>query len=226
MRKVRALALLFLLFVLMPIGFSKGAWEYQDSYGSWEYYGNDAWKSPYDANYSWFEYRFNQSDLNKLGFAIRLKNYVIGGLWEIEKAQQLVNITLIDENEEHRLEILISHECRIHLFGYTDVLTKVSVTFDNTSEVVLPILNNMDAEVWIWRSGVNQLSADYMLKYDCNSEEVNMIETRNYTVSSEWFNNVIIIQRVEKQLYTWGSCNAMIEGEKLNEVIGLSLIHI
>jgi len=129
-------------------------------------------------------------------------------------------MTLIDENATHRLEILISHECRIHLFGYTDVLTKVSVTFDNVSEVVLPILNNMDAEVWIWRSGVNQLSADYMLKYDCYSEEANLIETRNYTVSSEWFNNVTIIQRVEKQLYTWGSCNAMIEGEKLKEVIG------
>ena len=219
MRKVKVLALLLMLFSLMPIGFSKADWEYQDSYGSWDYYSADNWKSPYDANYSWFEYRFEQNNLSKFGFAIRLKNYVIGGLWELEKAQQLVNITLIDANETHKLQILISHELRIHLFGYTDVLTQVLVTFDDKNQIVIPLLNNMDVEVWIWRSGTDQLSADYMLKFDCYSDECQYIEKANYTVGSSWFENVTIIQRVEKQLYTFGYCNAMIEGEKLKEVI-------
>ena len=94
------------------------------------------------------------------------------------------------------------------------------VTFDGQSQVVIPLLNNMDVEVWIWRSGLEQLSADYMLKFDCYSEECQYIEKANYTVGSSWFENVTIIQRVEKQLYTLGYCNAMIEGEKLKEVIG------
>jgi len=220
MRKVRVLALLLLLFSLMPISFSKGAWEYQDSYGSWEYYNTNSWKSPYNANYSWFEYKTNQTNLNRYSCVIRLKSYDIGGLWELEKAQQIVNFTFVDESNTHKLEVIIGHEIRIHLFGYKDVQTYVLISFDDVSEAILPIIRLMDVEIYVWRSSTDTLSVDYLMKYDYTQSEANQVFSYNYTVGSSWFNNVNITQRVEKQLYTLGSCNAMIEGEKLNEVVG------
>jgi len=222
MKKSNVIVLCLIFFLTVSVIPTSAYWIKTDSAGNWDYQNHNSWKSPYDKNYSYFEYKMNQTSFNRWSFVVRLIDYEVGGLWEIEKCTQLFNATLCDgESWTHKIEILVGHECSIHIFGIKTVKTWIQVKIDGQVEPIIPIQRNMDVEIHIWRSSTDILSITYIMKYDYTQNEANFYrEGINKTVGSSWFSNVDLKQRVEKQLYSWGYAEGMIQGEKVQEVIG------
>jgi len=225
MRGLRVLVLTLIFALTLSVTPVLGYWTQTESQGSWDYHTHYFWRSPCDINYSVFEYTMNQTDFNRWSFVVRLVDYDVGGLWEIEKCQQLFNATLYDVSETgwtHKIEILVGHDCSIHLFGIKTVQTWIRIKFDTqVIEPVIPIQRDMDVDIHVWRSASDTLSITYLMKYDYTETEAMFFrEDINKTVGSAWFSTVYLTEKVEKQLYSWGSAVGMIQGEKEQEIIG------
>jgi len=196
-------------------------WTQTEKSGDWTYADHNRWLSPYSGNYSYFSYQDNRTNFNRWSYVVRLTRVAMGGLWDIEKVQQLAGMTLVDSEDVSKISVYIGHEIATIVYGYVSVKTWVTVQVNDTTVSSIWVLRDMDVEVHIWRSEDEKITISYFLLIDYTTKAANEVrENINVSLSSSWFSNVNFREKIEKQFYTWGFVQGEIEGDKPYEVIG------
>jgi len=184
-------------------------WQFLGSEGDWLYYSPILWETPYSNVYSKFMYGIKIQNFQHFKAIVYLENYDIGGYWEISKGHQLVSF--IFKGNSTIIAFVVDHQLRIHLLGYKDVLTSCSaINLNNLDEGLnsISVMKNMYVEIHAWKNSENQLVLAYMYRYDPTDVSATVFqETVLLDIPQSFFNNVTIIEVVEKGLEFGGSCS-------------------
>jgi len=198
MRKILYFMILLLLVNLVNI-VNAQEWELTEQEGDWNYISQTLWESPYSSTYSAFEYTTYVNDFQHLKAIIYLESYDIGGYWEISKAHQGVFFTLSDANNTFTITFIVDYELKIHLLGIKEVVTSACVQAgDSIGIPAMPVSRAMYVEIHAWKRSDNKLVVAYMYKYDPNENATTVFNEEIIDVNPSWFENVQIIERVEK----------------------------
>ncbi|MEM3592166.1 MAG: hypothetical protein QW702_08755 [Candidatus Bathyarchaeia archaeon] len=187
-------------------------WQFLGAMGDWLHYSPTYWEAPYSNVYGRFMYGRTISNFQHFVAVISLEDYDIGGYWEISKAHHIVSFQLKGKGDK-AIIFIIDHQLRIHLIGYKDVVTSACVVTSGSLNEGIPsaqVLRNMYVEIHAWKRSDNKLVVAYMFKWDYTENVVSVFDEAIIDVSNDWFDDVIILEIVEKAL-EWGA-GASIKG--------------
>ncbi|RLE45149.1 hypothetical protein DRJ16_00240 [Candidatus Woesearchaeota archaeon] len=213
----RSIILFTLLAFITLISFVNADWVFEEVSGDWNYYSLVNWESPYNYTVSWFEYNQTLENFQKWEFGVKCIDACVGGYWESSSVYQNFYAEL--NHSDTKIGILISHSRKIHFFGVQDWRTDIFVWRDNNWEWRYGSLINAYVQVYIWRNTTDTVYITYQVKYSQSDENYIFGEDLAFNVGSDWFSNVTLNQRVEKDLTSGGYTGGSIKGEKLGEEI-------
>jgi len=227
MSKLLKIGLFYILLFTILISPCFGAWTQIQFEGNWEVATDTHWKTDTtDTTWSTAKLKHENTVSSFSSWYFEFKwNGLEGGGWFVTDSDvdTRTTFTVQDQNQTHKLEIVLRGCGGIYAFGYYGAILpayercqRFLVYFDGSEKYMSSIhkFDRMITKVWIQKNGDDKIDVFVRTYY----YEINILKCQEgfngtYTVGPSWFTDVQLTQFTEK----WGV--GWIEGVKENEMI-------